>query len=213
MKLNKVMALALSGLMAVSMLAGCSSDPSNGDGGNTEVTPPASTAVSVMNDSQGYVEFEANSDFDAALAAAAKKAKQDEVKDATYTVVSAFNDSVYQELAKKLPVGEKMYGNIYDIYFTTTNVSSNDAENTRNILVYVKNEGLSEEAALKQIASQMDKASNYPEIVSFNSKNYKATYTGNVSIVTVNTADNGDTASAYYIAVSVTQTISRDAVV
>ena len=45
MKLNKVMALALSGLMAVSMLAGCSSDPSNGDGGNTEVTPPASDAV------------------------------------------------------------------------------------------------------------------------------------------------------------------------
>ena len=61
MKLNKVLALALSGVMAVSMLAGCSTDGK--DDGNTEVTPPTSNAVSVMNDAQSLVKFEANADL------------------------------------------------------------------------------------------------------------------------------------------------------
>ena len=214
MKLNKVLALALSGVMAVSMLAGCKGETGNGDQDNTEVQPTVSNAVSVMNDAQGYVDFDSDADFDAALAAAAKKAKQEEVAKATYTVTTAYNDAVYTELAKKLPVGEGMNGNINDIFFTTTTGATANTVTTKNILVLVKNDGLSEKAALEQIASQMDKASNYPEIVTDSSSNkYKASYTGKVSVVTVNTNDNGATASAYYIAVSVTQTVGRDKVV
>ena len=42
---------------------------------------------------------------------------------------------------------------------------------------------------------------------------YEVSYTGSVSIVTVNAADEGKTASAYYIAVQVTQSVARDAIV
>ena len=51
MKLNKVLALALSGVMAVSMLAGCSNNSGNG-GQNGEEQPPVddTTIASVLND-------------------------------------------------------------------------------------------------------------------------------------------------------------------
>ena len=51
MKLNKVLALALSGVMAVSMLAGCSGNPGNGDQEGEEQTP-ATGIVAVTNEEQ-----------------------------------------------------------------------------------------------------------------------------------------------------------------
>ena len=208
MKLNKVLALALSGVMAVSMLAGCSTDGK--DDGNTEVTPPTSNAVSVMNDAQSLVKFEANADLDAALAAAAKKAEHKTVSGAPLTLTNSQNDSdaVYKELVKKLPVGEVGGGVVFD---------SNSAEAgktlTKTALYMVEADGLTEKAALEQIATVMkaDK-SYYPELVVENRTDYhKASYTGSVSVVTVTTADGGNTATAYYIAVSVTQSVARDA--
>ena len=208
MKLNKILALALSGVMAVSMLAGCSTDGK--DDGNTEVTPPTSNAVSVMNDAQSLVKFEANADLDAALAAAAKKAEHKTVSGAPLTLTNSQNDSdaVYKELVKKLPVGEVGGGVVFD---------SNSAEAgktlTKTALYMVEADGLTEKAALEQIATVMkaDK-SYYPELVVENrTDNHKASYTGSVSVVTVTTADGGNTATAYYIAVSVTQSVARDA--
>ena len=208
MKLNKVLALALSGVMAVSMLAGCSTDGK--DDGNTEVTPPTSNAVSVMNDAQSLVKFEANADLDAALAAAAKKAEHKTVSGAPLTLTNSQNDSdaVYKELVKKLPVGE-VGGNV------VFNSDSADAGKTltKTALYMVEADGLTEKAALEQIATVMkaDK-SYYPELVVENRTDYhKASYTGSVSVVTVTTADGGNTATAYYIAVSVTQSVARDA--
>ena len=208
MKLNKILALALSGVMAVSMLAGCSTDGK--DDGNTEVTPPTSNAVSVMNDAQSLVKFEANADLDAALAAAAKKAEHKTVSGAPLTLTNSQNDSdaVYKELVKKLPVGEVGGGVVFD---------SNSAEAgktlTKTALYMVEADGLTEKAALEQIATVMkaDK-SYYTELVVENRTDYhKASYTGSVSVVTVTTADGGNTATAYYIAVSVTQSVARDA--
>ena len=206
MKLNKILALALSGVMAVSMLAGCSTDGK--DEGNTEVVPTTSNAVSVMNDAQDYIEFKADADFDAALAAAAKKATQSEVANANYTVQDAGSSSVATELNKKLPVGESMTS---DIIFSTA-PTANNTVTTKTVLYYIANDGLTEKAAVEQVADLL-KDSYYPEIVNISSANYKASYEGKISVVTVNTSDAGKTASAYYIAVSVTQTVGRDAVV
>ena len=206
MKLNKVLALALSGVMAVSMLAGCSTDGK--DEGNTEVTPPTSNAVSVMNDAQSIVKFEADTDFDAALAAAAKKAKYTNVSGAEYKAdLATTSDAVYTELNKKLPVGEALSTSA--IAFTG---GSANKVTTKTVLYCVESNGLTEKAALEMIAADM-KNSDYPEIVSASSKNYKASYTGNVSVVTVSATDGGKTETAYYIAVSVTQTIAKDATV
>ena len=212
MKLNKVLALALSGLMAVSMLAGCSSDPSNGDGGNTEVTPPASDAVSIMNEAQSAVKFEANTDFDAALAAAAKKGAHNQVEGLDFAVEVVTNvDPIYGELDDKLTVDDHLNSSSYE--FTTTANSEAGKSYTKTVLYKVNADGLTEKAALEQIAAIMKSNKDfYPDLVWIGNPkaNYEASYTGRVSVVTVNTADSGETATAYYIAVSVTQSVARD---
>ena len=71
MKLKKIASLALAGVMAVSMLAGCSGKGS--DGNNSEVVvPSASSIVKAVNDGQKAtnkvkVNFTSDSELDAAL--------------------------------------------------------------------------------------------------------------------------------------------------
>lgn len=217
MKLNKVLALALSGVMAVSMLAGCKGETGNGDQ-NTEVQPTVSNAVSVMNDAQSAVKFAADTDFDAALAAAAKKALHANVAKAGYTASAAGavvtdSDPVYKELDKKLTVYDNLNSSNY-VFNNIAAAADPGKTETKTILYVLNADGLSEKAALEQIATIMKADDDYyPETVTLSSPSgtYEATYTGRVSVVTVNTADGGDTATAYYIAVSVTQHVARNA--
>ena len=222
MKLKKIASLMLAGVMAVSMLAGCSGkDTDDKNDGNTEVKPTTSNAVSVMNDAQSAVKFEANPDFDAALAAAAKKAEHAKVAQAGFNAVKVENDPVYDELEKKLDVDAGLIAKNDDIFFNTSSDGATKGGTSATLtgLWKVEADGLTEKAALEQIANDMKgkldangtKAEKYPETVTLTDNNtYAATYTGNVSIVTVNTSDKGETATAYYIAVSVTQTLARN---
>ena len=217
MKLKKIASLMLAGVMAVSMLAGCG-EGTKEDEGNTEVKPTTSNAVTIMNDAQSAVKFEADADFDAALAAAAKKAAHVNVNGATYTVTAVEQDPVYDELEKKLDVDAGLVSKGDDIFFNALKESATAGGKSATLtgLWKVEANGLTEKAALEQIASTMKgKAANgadkYPETVTLTTGTYAASYTGNVSIVTVNTSDKGETATAYYIAVSVTQTLARDA--
>ena len=209
MKLNKVLALALSGVMAVSMLAGCSGKSENGDkDDNTEVVVPASNAVSVMNDAQDMVKFKSSADLDAALAAAAKKVTLTEIENLDFTVKEVSTGNVYNELKNNVPVGEMVGGVIFD---NSTNAVAGKSI-TKTALYYVESEGLTEKAALEQIANVMkSKDEYYPELVWIGSPkaNYEASYTGAVSVVKATASDAGKTASAYYIAISVTQSIAR----
>src|SRR5699024_6840594 len=88
MKLNKVLALALSGVMAVSMLAGCSGNSGNG-GQNGEEQVPATGIVAAVNNGQDAdnkvkINFTADTTLDSqltrALAAAGEDATQDDVR-------------------------------------------------------------------------------------------------------------------------------------
>ena len=221
MKLKKIASLMLAGVMAVSMLTACG-EGTKEDEGNTEVKPTPSNAVTIMNDAQSAVKFEADADFDAALAAAAKKAAHANVSTAAYTATAVYknsSDSVYNELVKKLDVDAGLVeSSADDIFFNAVVDGAQEGGKSATLtgLWKVEANGLTEKAALEQIASTMkSKDANigekYPATVTLNSKTYAASYTGNVSIVTVNTSDKGETATAYYIAVSVTQTLARDA--
>ena len=218
MKLKKIASLMLAGVMAVSMLAGCSGKGTDDkNDGNTEVKPTPSNAVTVMNDAQDAVKFEANPDFDAALAAAAKKAAHNTVKSATYTLKAVTNGDVYNELKKKIDVDAGLIGANDDLYFNGANETAEAGKSsTLTALWMIESNGLTEKAALEQVVEYMKGGkvtdTPYPEMVTLNNKTYEATYTGNVSIVTVNTSDAGETATAYYIAVSVTQTLARNPV-
>ena len=219
MKLKKIASLMLAGIMAVSMLAGCKSGTTP-DNGNTDVKPVASDAVAIMNDAQSAVKFDNDADFDAALAAAAKKATHSNVKSATYEITAVQNDPVYKELAKKLDVDANLVEKNDDIFFNALAESADKGGRSKMLtgLWKVEANGLTEKAALEQVAATMKGKiggnEKYPATVTLTGDNagtYAATYTGTVSIVTVNTSDSGETETAYYIAVSVTQTLARDA--
>ena len=216
MKLKKIASLMLAGIMAVSMLAGCKTGTTTDDD-NTDVKPVASDAVAIMNDAQSAVKFDNDADFDAALAAAAKKATHSNVKSATYEITAVENDPVYKELAKKLDVDANLVAKDNDIFFNALPESANKGGRSAMLtgLWKVEANGLTEKAALEQVAAEMKGKigddEKYPETVTLKDGTYAATYTGTVSIVTVNTSDSGETETAYYIAVSVTQTLARDA--
>ena len=122
---------------------------------------------------------------------------------------------------KKLDVDAGLVeSNADDIFFNAVVDGAQEGGKSATLtgLWKVEANGLTEKAALEQIASNMKGkvaatgTEKYPATVTLkNNETYAASYTGNVSIVTVNTSDKGETATAYYIAVSVTQTLARDA--
>ena len=67
MKLKKLMALALSGVLAVSMLAGCSDAPVDDNQGDGNQVVNTSPVVSALNDAQDKVEFTADSYLTSAI--------------------------------------------------------------------------------------------------------------------------------------------------
>lgn len=209
MKLNKVMALALSGLMAVSMLAGCSNGTPNGEE-NNEGQNTTTNAVSVMNEAQDTVEFAVNSNFEAALNAAKAKVAYGDIKSLTFDVKGSGDDSVYNAMKDKLANAEGLTTS----KLTFAAPAKPGDITTKTVIYKVESEGLSEEAALKAVAKAMD-MDKYPTVVYIGSAQarYEANYTGSVSIVNVTASDAGETASAYYIAVQVTQSVARDAIV
>ena len=81
MKLNKMLALALSGVMAVSMLAGCNGATSDGDeGSSSSQVTVATSADNVMNKAQDKFDFKTSAEHVAALDAAVKELKYADVK-------------------------------------------------------------------------------------------------------------------------------------
>lgn len=206
MKLNKILALALTGVMAVSMLAGCGNkDTGNGDG-DVVVTPTTSDAASVMNDEQDDVVFANSADLLAALKVAADKAKVADIKDAKYeatqltttsgaNVFNAMSSKVVGLTANALSHGTSGFG---------ANLTA-ESKSTLSALYMVKSNGLSEEQALKMVAEAMN-SDGFVDTTG----DLDAEYNGVVSIVKATAADEDDSYEAYVIAVSITQTVTEN---
>ena len=206
MKLNKVLALALSGVMAVSMLAGCKGGSANGEQDDVVVTPTTSNAVTIMNNMQSKIEFKADTNMDAAVAAAAESLESSVLKTAPTAVtgISKKND-VFNA------VDDKMDG-AYNLGVDTTFAKfhsrpTKKGDVTETALYWVKAANLSEENVLTLVANAMQ-INSYVDggITGSGAPYYEVDYTGAVSIVKATaTSEGGDTYNAYIVAVSVTQ--------
>ena len=203
MKLNKVMALALSGLMAVSMLAGCSNGTPNGEE-NNEGQVTTTNAAEVMNSLQSKVEFKADSAMDAAFAAAMDGLESKDISDAPATLQSVpSNKAVYTAVRNKLPGSYALN--------TTINYATrptNKADVTTTVLYWVKAANLSEESVLTLVADTMEMGNYYDQ--GYTGSNpytyYELNYDGAVSIEKVTkTSESGTTYNAYVVAVSITR--------
>ena len=214
MKLNKVLALALSGVMAVSMLAGCKgATPDNGD----QEQPPvvATSADDVMNKAQSIVKFTTSAEHTATLNSAMQSAKYDDAK-AGNAIEWANTTNVFKSL-KLVMTGED---NLQDT--AAAFVPEKGKSNSVTILYKIESKNITEEYALILAASNLTQSQSgtlggFKNVVTpaGGSDSYNATYTGEVSIaeVTKTDGDGANAESAYYILITVTQNVGDTKVI
>ncbi len=211
MKLNKVLALALSGVMAVSMLAGCSGNSGNGgqngEGeGETTVTGFAATVASKLDDNKDNVTVTSNDVIDAALKAAMVKPDDNFITDkraeANLAVVGV-SGPVYVSLEDALTdITFSKFG-IFD------NANSDNADEDANAaVVYYIGGDINTDRVAQLVADKID-GITLPERsdVDNDGTYYTYDYTVDVSCATATTKDG--TASLNYIVVVLNQDVTK----
>ena len=215
MKLKKIASLALAGVMAVSMLAGCSGNGSNGDnnnGGNTVVEPSTSSIVTAFNDGQDKdnkvkVTFSSDASLDAALQKAGKEvgssASEINVLNYVVSLMGKFYDSVDDFADAETPDG---------------NIADKQSKTTIGVMLLESADYWTEKDAVNAAARHVDdliatlatdnKNSN-GENDTVGEKYYTFDYTGTVSMVSV-AQESG--ATNYYVVFTITQTAAQQTV-
>lgn len=181
MKLNKVLALALSGVMAVSMLAGCSGNSGNG-GQEGEQPPVADTTIaSVLNDEQAATDNKVKIDFtySSSLENALEKAL-------TEFGASVNPEKVDDRVAEILGVKDV---NIKELYGSSEENHNNKAGKQTSVVV-IKKSGLTDTGVAKEMYTTMkDKLAKLtPDWEPANSEiKWSFDYTGETAMVKVAT--------------------------
>ena len=212
MKLNKVMALALSGLMAVSMLAGCSNGTPNGEeNGEQGQQTPATNAVSVMNDAQKVVDFESDSKISTALSAILSDATTADIKGVvSYDAILVDSGRGVNQGKDLLSALQQKISNVDDAAPNYSKAPTSLGQTTTVNMYMVKADGLSEEQAVKNIAKAVNADSYVSSVKKSSGKDWAVDYNGAIAVEKVTrTNEDGDTYSAYVAVVSITQTVSE----
>ena len=216
MKLKKIASLALAGIMAVSMLAGCK-DGTTEDGGASSQpeTPVVSNAAEYANymlsgPEKNIFTFSSNSDLDAKLKKVVEKVDLigDTMIEGTYkaSAVTVVGETAGSSIPKAVgPELDKEFSNkvIVTTGFTTTPSVSGDRV---AIDTYAVSGKLSEEDAVKSIVKTWATNNNistttYPSSVS----GYDCDYKAEISAVNVASRQHPDQ-SVWVVAIMVTQT-------
>ena len=216
MKLKKIVSLALAGVMAVSMLAGCANNGGNGgnDSGKEPVTQPATGVAAAFNDAQSStnqakVVFSNDASLDAALAKAVKMNGQ-----------GAPEGSVFMDVCYITGMNPDLSPNYTSATgFDDFIMDEDDCKDGKTctfagVGVVSSEDAWSEDAAVNLVASYLDgqikllKDTTYVEKVTPAGHTfYDFSYTGKASMVSVqNAAGDYD----YYFAIVVTQTCKAD---
>ena len=220
MKLKKIASLALAGVMAVSMLAGCSGNGSNGNnnnGGNTVVEPGTSSIVTAFNNGQDKdnkvkVTFSSDASLDAALQKAGKEVGS-----------SATTLSVMRYVVGLMG---KSYDSVDDFAGAETpdrNIADKQAKTMIGVMMFTSAGYWTEEDAIDAAAREVDeqianfatdnknapKRNGNPDPDNVGDTYYTFDYTGTVSMVSV-AQESG--ATNYYVVYTITQTAAQQTV-
>lgn len=231
MKLKKITSLALAGIMAVSMLAGCSNGGNNGgnSGDNgTVITPATSSVVEAVNKGQSAandvkIDFTVNSELDATLAKAVAVYGND-ADDTGYDEVKAAITRMTGLESKRADEGEKAYitanwvadhSGFLTSYVQRAQAVQHDKDAKGNVYTWfevIRISALNEDAALNYIAWIMDQdiggmaAHSNVDGNKAGDKYYGYGYDGNISMVSVEKLDG---TTEYYVAFVINQTVSE----
>ena len=234
MKLKKIAALALAGVMAVSMLAGCGTDkkPGSGEGegeGTTTSTGYSATlegAVELTADQAKYISFADNAADQAALEKAVSGMSTQSLEDIakSYTTIKTLEKTNTLD-GKKLLADLKDDLNTADIlavgkmqnimpWYADANKNTNkiNASGVRTGVVYAVNGGVDVNVALKAIAADVKTAvKNAPDESKNGTTAWDYTYTVSASVVTRAQQANytGATDSATFVLVTISRTVTN----
>ena len=212
MKLKKIASLALAGVMAVSMLAGCNTASNNNDEPeNPDAIPSTSNSATVLHDNmkgdaRKMTTPAANADLDSAL-------KQ--------VVDTYFNNEDYLGVLTGSRVAQVKYDNIAVNLEKALNAKSdiavglnyllNNDKTTIAVELYCVEASVSDTYALEQVADKIENDIAGLKDKSSNGE-YSYAYTVSASIVTkpvTSSIVEGITGGVKYIAVAVTQTPTK----
>ncbi len=226
MKLKKIASLLLAGVMAVSMLAGCSTTGSDGDGevvGEPSV-PSTSDSATILHDAmkgdaRKMTEPVESATLDTELKNAVDTYFTNDEPDtlmtalASSSLVDTSSESVKSVIQSKLVDamgavefifdGEGMYDDLSD--------RMNNSEVTTAVKLYAVEGSVSDTYALKMVAGKIEDSVAKLSKTSKNGE-YNYTYTISASIVTkpvTSVMFEGITTGVKYIAVAVTQTPTK----
>ncbi|WP_143406996.1 hypothetical protein [Faecalibacterium sp. An121] len=213
MKLKKIASLALAGIMAVSMLAGCK-DGTTEDGGASSQpeTPVVSNAAEYANymlsgPEKNIFTFSSNSDLDAKLKKVVEKV--DLIGDTLIENAYKTNYVVGETAGSNIPqkVGPELDKEFSNKVFVTTGFNTVPSVSGDRIAIdtYAVSGKLSEEDAVKSIvktwAGTSINTTTYPSSVS----GYDCDYKAEISAVNVASRQHPDQ-SVWVVAIMVTQT-------
>ena len=212
MKLKKIASLMLAGVMAVSMLAGCgegTTDPGNPD--DPTVVPETGIVAAVNNGQDAAnevkINFTSSSSLDALLSNAVK-AFGEKSNDENLTNRIAKLTGMPTNMAKL----QKYTGMTGDGYAHKTNKVADDADGVivEAVKAFTINNAFNEDVAMKQAADKINdviakmKATSYKKDFTMGGQDYcDYSYTGNVSMVSVEKADG---TTIYCFAYTIAQT-------
>ena len=200
MKLKKIASLMLAGVMAVSMLVGCSGKseekPGEEENNNNQATGVSSTFAGFLSGDR--IKFADNSTYQTFLSDAIKDADLDYSDLSKVTSTNWNVDDVYNGIKHDFEMNVVDF-NDYRVenFSVVTNITSNTYMTVLNVPGEV-----SRDIALKNVANKLDSALSNSNLVNFNTinaKTYNYAYTGSVSMQKV---EDGST-SAWYVLVTV----------
>ena len=234
MKLKKIASLALAGIMAVSMLAGCKDGGNSNSGSSSENTSTASGYSKVLADNlsddvtdKKYVTFQDNAQDEAALRQSLNNLNTEALRNNSagqvLECIDGWNQNGFAEMLNDFADAVKFTDGV-DIKEPDLSMAwySTDAYVNRTVkdgTVYVIDGAVGANEAVKQVADKIEQyLKQLPEDNTANLSNtssnfdvYDYEYTVSVSVVNkaVN-AVNWSNASVTFIAVTVTRTATAD---
>ena len=208
MKLKKIASLALAGIMAVSMLAGCKDGTNdNGENGNSGDITPTSTTASVLRENldgeaRRNVEAVSNSELDAALKSA---------------VADYCNDLTIGKIIKKYQLidfrdwelGKAVISDM-DAKRSIDDLGDNIKEDTVAVEVFAIDKSVSDNYVLEMLAERINDFCDDNHLVDKStSQEYDYDYEISASIVSVDDNNSVMDQGAKFIAFAVTQKVTK----
>ena len=213
MKLNKVLALALSGVMAVSMLAGCSGNP--GNGGQEGEQPPVVTtdATEVLNKIQSTVKFDDDATLNGYMAPVEtlKPSVVEKLSENDGVTSLKKSDNAVKAIMAKM-VNEDADQVADEFNFSDKSKNNTKTDDVTETVFYAVNADkvISIEHLMTELSSELNtnKFKTQVSITGTDKGTYVASYTGAVSVKkATGTDEDGKTYNAYVVAVSITRTL------